>query len=631
MNLIDADLEMSRLLLARQTAGGWWEGELSTSALSTATAVMALHLARQRPELPSATLNRYHSLVDRGLQWLAEHQNSDGGWGDTVLSVSNISTTMLAHAVFHATETTNRYESVSETAQNFIRDAGGVDAVVARYGKDRTFSVPILTHCALAGTVEWNRVIPLPFELSCIPSRLYAAVRLPVVSYALPALIAIGQVIFKKRGHWNPIVRGIRRAAVSRSLRVLESIQPVNGGFLEATPLTSFVCMSMLGCEYYEHPVTERCLEFIERSVRKDGSWPIDTNLTTWVTTLSVNALTGNPHALRAERPMGIPGEAYSATNEDDAQGVLRPHARDAIRTWLLAQQYSEVHPYTNSPPGGWSWTDLPGGVPDADDTPGAMLAVLNLRDPGESYSPGESDALQKAAVWLLNLQNRDGGWPTFCRGWGALPFDRSSNDLTAHVLRAFALWQARISDISDALCARTEIAINRGLKYLARTQADDGSWLPLWFGHQHNENDENPLYGTAKVVLALSETGNLRHDWAQRAIAWLLSNQNADGGWSARQGLASSSEETGLAVEALAGIPEARSAVGSAARWLVDRVADGSVVEPSPIGFYFAKLWYFEQLYPIVFAAAALRRCVQHAIPVDEPRERVTPNAEES
>ena len=40
------------------------------------------------------------------------------------------------------------------------------------------------------------------------------------------------------------------------------------------------------------------------------------------------------------------------------------------------------------------------------------------------------------ALDWLIHLQNRDGGWPTFCRGWGALPFDRSGCDLTAHVLR---------------------------------------------------------------------------------------------------------------------------------------------------------------------------------------------------
>ena len=48
---------------------------------------------------------------------------------------------------------------------------------------------------------------------------------------------------------------------------------------------------------------------------------------------------------------------------------------------------------------------------------------------------------------------------------------------------------------------------------------------------------------------------------------------------------------------------------MNNALRWLVQRVEDGSFAEPSPIGFYFAKLWYFERLYPIIFSVAALGR----------------------
>ncbi|MFY9253321.1 MAG: prenyltransferase/squalene oxidase repeat-containing protein, partial [Fuerstiella sp.] len=446
-NFTNPAQQVCDLLLNQRTSGGWWAGELSTSALSTATAVMALTLASESG--PNADQRaKYQQLAAGGLRWLVHHQNEDGGWGDTVLSVSNISTTMLANAVFHRTGTREQYAETVIASERYIDLAGGVDAVIRRYGKDHTFSVPILTHCALAGTIRWQRVMPLPFELSCVPAKFYAAVKMPVVSYALPALIAIGQVVFKHQGHWNPLVRLIRRKSIKRSLKVLESIQPEHGGFLEATPLTSFVCMSLLGCELHEHPVTKRCLEFIVASVRADGSWPIDTNLTTWVTTLSVNALA-------ATTQPGIPVTGGSSVDKNHiAHGVsanggieefLCDDERDNIRRWLLDQQYKTIHPYTNSPPGGWSWTDLPGGVPDADDTPGAMLALMNLRPLGETYLPAEVSALENSAGWLLNLQNRDGGWPTFCRGWGTLPFDRSSNDLTAHVIRAFAMLIHRV------------------------------------------------------------------------------------------------------------------------------------------------------------------------------------------
>ena len=636
------------LLLSKRNDQGWWTGRLSTSALSTATAVMALlNAVEATRDEPQQT--RWNALIDGGLNWLAEHQNSDGGWGDSVLSISNISTTMLANAVFQAaarlraeplirsvdqplpdllsrqvlaagaietiakataasaqrlrmaSNSPRDFSAVIESSGRYIAKAGGVPAVIKRYGKDHTFSVPILTHCALAGIVDWKEVIPLPFELACVPHRLYAAVRMPVVSYALPALIAIGQVIFKHQGHWNPVIRLIRRKSIAPSLKVLESIQPPNGGFLEATPLTSFVCMSLLGCGLFDHVVTQRCLKFIEASVCEDGSWPIDTNLTTWVTTLSVNAMSGEKSGKRKaeSRDENLSGFPLSALGFEPS----------AIRTWLLNQQYKTIHPYTHAAPGGWSWTDLPGGVPDADDTPSAMLALMNLRESAESLSSEEIASLRAAAVWLLDLQNRDGGWPTFCRGWGTLPFDRSSCDLTAHAMRALHLWLLRVPETDAALKSRCERSIRLGIRFLRNVQRADGTWLPLWFGHQFNEDDENPLYGTSRVVRALATIGEQSSDACHRAVQWLLENQNDDGGWSARRGLESSVEETGLALDSLVDFKMARPAIDRAAQWLALRVNEGTVNRPTPIGFYFARLWYFEDLYPIIFAAAGLNR----------------------
>ena len=87
-------------LLKERHPDGYWVGELSSSALSTATAVIALHYTA--PPLSPGQEGRSHTeLIDGGLQWLIEHQNPDGGWGDTVKSISNISTTMLCRAAFY--------------------------------------------------------------------------------------------------------------------------------------------------------------------------------------------------------------------------------------------------------------------------------------------------------------------------------------------------------------------------------------------------------------------------------------------------------------------------------------------------------------------------------------------------
>jgi squalene-hopene/tetraprenyl-beta-curcumene cyclase len=44
----------------------------------------------------------------------------------------------------------------------------------------------------------------------------------------------------------------------------------------------------------------------------------------------------------------------------------------------------------------------------------------------------------------------------------------------------------------------------------------------------------------------------------------------------------------------------------------LVAAVEAGTYVQPAPIGFYFAKLWYYERLYPRIFTLAALARLLR-------------------
>ncbi len=637
-------------------AAGTWVGELSSSPLSTATAVTALMLVVRQQSERAAELE---PLIRGGLSWLVAHQNSDGGWGDTVLSHSNISTTALAFASFHLAASVSLNSSAALDASMtdaFVRAKsyfdlhGGFEAIRKRYGKDHTFSVPILTHCALAGLIPWRDITPLPFELGCLPHWFYRWIRLPVVSYALPALIAIGQVRHHLAPSRIPLLRWIRRASVAPTLRKLESIQPESGGFLEATPLTSFVTMSLAAMERSDHAVARAGVKFLIESVRPDGSWPIDTNLATWVTTLSVNAL---------------------------ASDSLPVQQGEAITAWLLGQQLRIVHRYTNAAPGGWAWTDLSGGVPDADDTPGAILALLKLAP----HDPNVLSAVEAAIAWLLDLQNSDGGWPTFCRGWGALPFDRSTPDLTAHVLRAFRGWltaieqngaimpdekepstarnkshvsvppsltrsvseddvrpgELRSGNVSSGhavmgverlrprsrsglvlspqrsvLKRRVERAASTGFAFLARTQRADGTWLPLWFGNQFVTDDENPVYGVSKGLAAYRDWDRLGEEQAQRAVAWLVSVQNSDGGWGGAVDTPSSTEETALAMEALMPIKAAAAAWTRGLEWLLDRVESGKFRDPAPLGLYFAKLWYFERLYPIIFATSALARAME-------------------
>ncbi|WP_437185465.1 prenyltransferase/squalene oxidase repeat-containing protein [Planctomicrobium sp. SH668] len=582
----DAYRKGAQTLLSEATSQGHWVGELSASALSTATAIAALSMA-QRDERSRSEI--YDRLIRNGIRWILQAQLEDGGWGDTVLSRSNISTSMLVRAAFSLANVESQFPESVAKLDRYLEAEGGVAAVKKRYGKDRTFSVPILTQCALAGRVDWNEVSALPFELGCLPHQFYKTVRLPVVSYALPALIAIGQLKHVKTPSWNPMLAAVREAARKPTLRLLEKIQPESGGFLEATPLTSFVSMSLLGIGLADHPVVRLGLKFIVDSVREDGSWPIDTNLATWVTTLSVNAL--------------------HASDISDLQ-------RNQIIDWLLAQQLKTIHPYTNAAPGGWAWTDLSGGVPDADDTPGAILALLQLSR-GTSREEECLEATSRGIDWLLSLQNRNQGWPTFCRGWGALPFDRSSEDITAHALRALVVWSrsAQGTRFESAKRGKSiERAIDGGFQYLRSCQRPDGSWQPLWFGNQDAPDDINPVYGTSRVLLAFQERYGTTTPEMKAGEEWLLGQQNQDGGWGGMVGIPSSVEETSLALVSLLNSGNLRnSQLQLGLNWLIERIEGSPEILPAtPIGFYFAKLWYYERLYPQIFAVAALRRTTE-------------------
>jgi len=598
-----AHKEMVAVLLAEMSPAGYWNGNLSSSALSTATAVVAL-----------ATMDRHaHAAwVDAGLKWLAKNANQDGGWGDTVRSRSNLSTTALVWAAFGAANADASFPETVRSAAGFLTRCAGsmenlVPSIEARYGKDRTFSVPITMTLALSGRLGpdgWKRVRRLPFELAALPRGLFGALQLPVVSYALPALIAIGQVVHHHAPSWNPL----RRLARRRTLDVLTTLQPENGGFLEATPLTSFVTMSLAAMDHRDHIVARRGAEFLRQSARPDGSWAIDTSLATWCTTLSINALRHEPEALSEEQ-------------------------RSVLLDWLLRQQHSGIHPYTGAAPGGWAWIDCPGGVPDADDTAAALVALSLLQHPGSTNQRFNNSTIQRfndstvqqfnnstqpaaaaGIAWLLGLQNRDGGIPTFCRGWGTLEFDRSAPELTAHALRAWAL----TPPLDNPLADETRAATKRAIRFLANSQRGDGAWIPLWFGNEAAPNEENPVYGTSQVLLG---TASLVNDatvaaFHRRGSAFLLANQNPDGGWGGALGAPSTIEETSVALEALAHAAEMEiePSPGSAtltrgAEWLVGAIESGAWRTPAPIGLYFARLWYFERLYPVIFAAGALGR----------------------
>ena len=557
-----------RLINARKP-GEMWRGHLSSSAISTSVSVFALYLIDRE---------KYSSYIVKGASWLKNTMTEEGAWGDSEESPANMTATLLSYAALYAVDTP------PQKVRNYLQDKLGGDSedqlikgVLNYYGTDLTFSVPILSMCGLAGLIsQWNKIPPLPFELAVLPQKLFRFLQLPVVSYAIPALIAVGILRYKK-GKRN-FYSFVRDKFIPRCLKVLEKLQPDDGGFLEAAPLTAFVGMCMSGAGFNEHEVTQKAAKFLVDTVREDGAWPIDTDLACWVTSLSLRAL-----------------------DEDIPE-------RDYFIQKLKANALKEVHPFTGAQPGGWGWTDLSGSVPDADDTPGALIALHVLT--GGTYS----DEIGNGIKWLLDLQNHDGGIPTFCKGWTKLPFDQSSPDLTAHTYFAFEIWK---NQLPTDLYLRCKRSTQRLVSFMEKTQTQEGAWIPLWFGDQQATDEHSPVYGTATAVDYFSSSDNDRvKKLAQKGVAYLLSVQNPDGGWGGAKGIASKVTLTARTLAALAPYGEVpNDVIEKGFNFLFQTYRYGNLYKREPIGLYFARLWYSEDLYNVTFLLNALKQLKKYRI----------------
>jgi squalene-hopene/tetraprenyl-beta-curcumene cyclase len=70
-----------------------------------------------------------------------------------------------------------------------------------------------------------------------------------------------------------------------------------------------------------------------------------------------------------------------------------------------------------------------------------------------------------------------------------------------------------------------TSVPLRRGIAFLRRNQRSDGSWYGRW--------GINYIYGTWSVLCALNAAGiEPSAPEVRRAVKWLVSIQNSDGGW---------------------------------------------------------------------------------------------------
>lgn len=215
---------------------------------------------------------------------------------------------------------------------------------------------------------------------------------------------------------------------------------------------------------------------------------------------------------------------------------------------WLVARQVTltgdwvrNLKPHDQSitlgPSGSaaaWAFEYHNDWYPDVDDT--GMVAKALFRAAAGRSSPGHPSApssalyrstAQRAARWILAMQNDDGGWAAFDkttdRPWmEAVPFadhnamqDPSCSDITGRTIESL---------ITCGL-PTDHPAISAAVAYLLRTQHPAGPWWGRW--------GCNYIYGTWQALGGMAHAGVPRsHPAMLKALNWILEVQNADGGF---------------------------------------------------------------------------------------------------
>ncbi|HZS92225.1 MAG TPA: prenyltransferase/squalene oxidase repeat-containing protein [Chloroflexota bacterium] len=535
-----------------QQEGTHWAGTLSSSALATAICLVALHVLDQA---------RYREPIRRGRRWLFATQHDDGGWGDAVVDPSNINATSLALGALTFTMDANGGADERDAlrrARACLERFGGFAAVgdPARC----TLSGPCRTVAALAGLMQWRRIKRLRPEVILLPRRLRRT-----ISTTFPAYLSIATLHSAMAPHplnWLPTY-GLAR---SRATAWLRQAQGPDGSFEESAFLSAVIVACLVAAGRRDLPWLSGAAGFILKSQRDDGSWPIDRDLETFDTAMTVQAL--------------------------DEAGVPVPHG-DRVRAWLLARQFDRTCFPTGARPGGWAWA-MPSGWPECDDT---AYTILALRALGVAPS---ARPIRRGAQWLEEMQNADGSWSTFVRN-SSMPFDHDCPYITGHVLCALQA-AGRLSPGS--------VVLGRALAYIARAQRYDGSFASIWF--------RQATAGTASVLEALAACGLLHTPLAQRARDALLRGQNDDGGWAGLRGQDSTAEETSWALLALMRWPPdgvLRRAVERGVAWLTARQQPDGTWVPAPIGLYYSAMWYSDSYFAVTLPVQALARAkVYHA-----------------
>src|SRR6202166_3505244 len=605
-------------LLSLQASEGYWMGELEADTTLESDYIFYLQVInKDNPERIAKLAN-----------YVWRRQLDDGGWNIYFGGPSELNATIKAYVALRLAGDATACDHLLRAARR-VHELGGLESANS-YTR---------LYLALVGAVGWNMVPAIPPELMLLPNwfaiNIYEmsswtrGIVIPLTilyahkpRFAVPASVSVDALykdpsrkalgldwdeqLFSWRNFFLALDRGLKlyervpwkplrqRALKQARVWMLEHLER-SEGLAAIYPAMKNAIFALVALGHSpDDPLTAREIDEFSRFEIEEGDTirvqPCVSPV--WDTAIAMVAL--EEAGLRPNHPALIEAANWLLENQIVGPG-----------DWMLKTPGVE--------PGGWAFEFRNDFFPDVDDTAFVLMALQRVDFPDKA---GMEDATRRGLAWLLAMQNRDGGWGAFDHNNDRqflchIPFanhnamiDPSTADVTARMVECLGWygWHA------------SHPAIERAVRFLLKDQTDEGPWFGRW--------GVNYVYGTSGVLRALETVALTARDYCQRAVEWLRSVQNSDGGFGESiasyydpalkgKGSSTASQTAWGLVGLLAASETSDPAITRAVTHLVDQQqADGSWAENEFTGTGFPCVFYLKyHLYRNYFPLYALAR----------------------
>lgn len=523
-------------LLALQRDDGHFVFELEADATIPAEYVLMRHyLAEPVDEILEGKIANY----------LRRIQSDDGGWPLFHAGASNISASVKAYFALKMIGV-GIDEPYMKKARGWILSQGGAS-------HSNVFTRNLL---ALFGVIPWTGVPVMPVEIMILPrwfpfhlDKISYWARTVVVPLTVlnalkpiarnPKGVGIAELftispdqvkVWPKGPHqkspWSEIFgaidrvlratqpyfpKSVRKKSIDKAVAFVD--ERLNGedglGAIFPAMVNALLVYDALGYSK-DHPNYQTARGSIEKlvTVKDDEAYCQPCLSPVWDTALSAHAL------MEA-------GGADAEASSDRALSWLKPlQVLDTVGDWAATRP--------NIRPGGWAFQYANAHYPDTDDT--AVVVMAMDRALGRSPQPDNSmrESIARGREWVVGMQSKNGGWGAFDADntyeyLNQIPFSDHGALLDPPTADVSARCVSMLAQLGERRGSGYEL--DKAIDYLEQTQEKDGSWYGRW--------GMNYIYGTWSVLCALNAVGaEPSSSVVRKAVNWLLSIQNKDGGW---------------------------------------------------------------------------------------------------